>query len=106
MADRHTMLARQALGDDRSVTSPGIPLDAEQGAGAFGRQLGDDLLERRAVEDLARVTDSVLLRQLDARSLADASTRVLRILEMTELGRRRQLPVVTVGHPSAGQCGL
>src|ERR1700716_4300616 len=106
MAHLRPVLRGQSFGDERSMTCLGISLYTEQRRGAAGRQLRDDRLERRAVEDLARVAHAVLRGELDARALADAASRVLGILEMPELGGRREVLVVAIFHGGGGQCGL
>ena len=95
--DGDAVLGREALGDDRAVAGLGIALDAEQRAGAVGRELGGDGLERRLVEDLACVSGGVLRREHGPRPLALAPARVLGVLELAQLGRRRELLVVLVG---------
>jgi len=51
------------------------------------------------LEVLVQVPLAVLGRELRARALADADPVVLGVLNPTQLGRRRQLPVVRVADP-------
>lgn len=106
MAYDDAVVGRQALGDDRAVTGLGIALDAEQCGRALGRKLGDESVERRLVEDLARVPSPVLVRQHRPRSLAFAPSRVLGVLEVPQLGGGRQFPVVRVGDAGVRERGL
>lgn len=106
MADDYAVLGRQALGHDGAVTGLGIALDAEQRRRAVGRKLGDEGVERRMVEDLARVSIPVLVCEHRPRSFAFAPSRVLGVLDVTQLGRRRQLLVVLVGDAGVDERGL
>src|SRR5580693_6884893 len=106
MADNDAVLGRKALGDDRSVTRLGIALHAQQRGRTLGWQLVRYEVERCLVEDLPRVSGDVLRREHGPRALALAPARVLGVLEVAQLGCRRELLVVLVGHAGAGERGL
>ncbi len=91
MNHRKIELGGQALGDQRSVAGLGIALDAQKRRRRVARQLGHDRREVDPAEDLAEITLAVLGRELDARALPDAMAVVRPVLELPELGGRRDL---------------
>ncbi len=96
MLDADAVVACEPLGDERAVARRRVALDAEERRDALGRQRGRDGVEVGAVEDLPRVALDVRVREPRARSLALAGAVVLRVLELAEVGRRRELREVAV----------
>jgi hypothetical protein len=78
------------------VASVGVAFDAEQRGAPFGWHRVDDRAEVDSIEDLREVTLSVRGRELDAGTLSDPEPGILSILELAEVGRGRELPVVAV----------
>jgi hypothetical protein len=70
------------------------------------RHARHERLEVHGLEDLPPVAPHVLRCQHRAGALAHAGLRVLAVLQLPELGRRRQLPVVLVGDAGIGQRAL
>src|SRR3954447_21514994 len=83
-----------------------VPLDAQQRGHAIGRQRLDDRRQVDLIQALAREALDVLRREPLARALADAKARVLGVLQVAQLGRRRELRQVLIGDPALRQCGL
>src|SRR5947199_9374435 len=81
----------------------GIALDAEQCPRAVERQPAGQLLDADGIEDLLDIAAGVFRSQLDARSLAHTLPCILRVLEMGQLGSRRQLAMVAVVDPGLRQ---
>ena len=67
------------------------------------RQLPDERLERRQIEDLLGVRADVFRGQAHARALADPLPRILSVLEVAKLGVRGELRMVLVSDASVGQ---
>ena len=99
MADLDAVLGRQACRDQRPVTCLRVALDAQERR----RKRRDDRPEVGSVEDLCRVAALVVGRQAHSRALAHARARVLGVLQLAQLGRRRQLAVVLVRDAGLGQ---
>src|SRR4051794_13575447 len=78
----------QRRGDQRAVARRRVALDAQEGRRRAARgQLVDDRLEIRRVEDLAPLPLDVRGCDHPARALSDVLPRVLRVLELPQLGR-------------------
>ena len=82
-------------------------------AAPAGGELCDERVEVGAVEDLVHVALGVLRRSSTAaRALADAGTVVGGVLQVAQLGRRRQVAVVAIrdaglrGARPVGACAL
>ena len=97
------LLANQALCNERSMARLRVGLDAEQRAGTVRRQLRCDLGKVDTVEDLACVPLAVHGRERDSRTLSHAAAGVICILELSELGGRRELAVVPVTDLRSGK---
>jgi len=96
-------LANQTLRNDRSMARFRVGLDTEQRAGTFQRQLRHDLDNVDTVEDLPLVPLAVPRRERDSRTLSDTAAGVICILELSELGGRRELAVVPVADLRIGE---
>src|SRR4051794_11229493 len=92
MRDGQAVLGGEAPGDQRTMARLRIALDAQQRK----RRLRGQRREVDVVEDLARVAPDVLGRQLNARALADPEPLVLAVLQLAQLGGRRQVDAVLV----------
>src|SRR5437763_4112377 len=97
-----SMMAAQAIGDDRAVAGLRVGLDAEQRGRAVARKLRPESTQVDVVEDLPHVPLPIGRRQLAARALAHALARVLGVLQLPQLGRRGQLGVVAVADSGLG----
>lgn len=97
------MLGRKARGDERPVTGLGITLDAQQSRHSVSRHIVDDRREIDPIEDLLRVALPVLGGKLESGALADAKSRILPVLQVTELGRRSELLMMSVLDSSPGE---
>ncbi len=97
------MLGRKARRDQGPVTGPGIALDAQERRHRVRRHVIDDRREVYPIEDLSRVALPVLLGELETRALADADSRILPVLKLTELGGRSELLLVSVLDAGSGE---
>jgi hypothetical protein len=94
--NREAVLGRQAVGHQGAVAGLRVALHAEQGCGALGWERGDDVAQVRLVQDLARVAVHEGGRQQGAAALSLAPAGVLRVQDVPQLGRGRQLQVVLI----------
>jgi hypothetical protein len=96
MDDLGAVALGEACGDQRAVTGGRVALDAQQSGAAPARQRAHECAQIRSVEDLGEIATCVLRRQQLPVALADACYRVLAVLELAELGRRRELATVLI----------
>src|SRR6201996_2373686 len=96
----------EPLRDERAVAGLRGGLHAHQRADAVDGQAADERLQGHQVENLLGVLTDVLRSQPYARPLADALAVILAVLEMAELGVRRQLRVMLVADVGIGQQSL
>lgn len=88
--DCQAMLYVHALGDKRAVARLRVALDAEERDHRSDREVRHQGAEIEGVENLAGVAVGVRGRQRDAVALAHPLAVVFAVLELAQLGRRRQ----------------
>ena len=103
MLDPGPVIGGEPVGDQRPVAGLGVALDAEQRRDRVVREAGGELVQIGGVEDLGDVAARVLGRELDPGALADPAAVVLGVLELAQLGRRRELLVVAVVDSRLGE---
>jgi hypothetical protein len=106
MHDLDPMPGVQAVGHDRAVARFRVGLDAEQARPPSLGKLCHQWLEVDPIEDLPRVSLPIGGCKLDPGSLAHAQASILGVLELPELGGRRELGMMAVADLGASQCVL
>lgn len=87
------MQVGQPLGDKRAMAGSRAAFDAEQRGDAVAWQRRYDGSDIHTLEYLGGVAANIFGGEVLPRALADALAIVLGVLELAQLGGRRQLPI-------------
>src|SRR3954453_16466153 len=101
--DRHTVAFGEAFCDQRAVTGLRVKLDAEQGRDVIFRERFGEWLEIDLVEYLQQIAPGVFRSELGAGALPHPEAIILAVLNLAQLGRRCQLPVMLICDPGIGK---